>query len=131
MASSLKQNRVIMDHEFDPVSIHELFKATNNHNCIQAKIQLPSKLNFLLLEEMCQDYWDYQLPHLLKCSRPFQNGQIIYFAILKPSLVLKQPSQFKTRFQNGQINNLAILKLASFLNFSITGVFISIKCNLF
>ena len=36
--------------------------------------------------------------------------EIIYQAVLKPSLVLKRPGQFKTWFQNDQINNLAVLK---------------------
>ena len=70
IASSLKPNKVLSDKEFDPVSCHKEVKATGVHNFQKAKIQLPSKINFQLLEDMSQDYWDYQLPYFLKFGFP-------------------------------------------------------------
>ena len=52
MASSLKPNRVLAEKDFDPVKIHEEVKATDNYNFLQAKIQLPSKLNHDLIEKL-------------------------------------------------------------------------------
>ena len=66
-----------------------------------------------IINHLRQQYYkedgSLMFPAVLK-PWPFQNGQIIYLAVLKPSLVLKRPGQFKTWFQNGQIKNLAILK---------------------
>ena len=66
IASSLRPNKVLDDSNFDPVWCHKEVKATGTYNFQQAKIQLPSRINFDLLENWSQDYWDYQLPYFLK-----------------------------------------------------------------
>ena len=70
IASSLKPNKVLSDKDFDPVLCHKEVKATGVYNFQQAKIQLPSNINFQLLEDMSRDYWDYQLPYFLKFGFP-------------------------------------------------------------
>ena len=70
IASSLKPNRIITEHQFDPVKVHQQVAKSQNYNFMSTKLQLPSKINFELLEELCQDYWDYQLPYMLKYGFP-------------------------------------------------------------
>ena len=67
---SAKPNCILSSHNFDPVKTHNVVKATNKCNFEEAKIQLPSNINFKLLEELCKDYWDYQLPLFLKYGFP-------------------------------------------------------------
>ena len=70
IASSLKPNKVLNDSNFDPVACHKEVRATGTYNFQQAKIQLPSKINFALLEDLSSDYWDYQLLYFLKFGFP-------------------------------------------------------------
>ena len=70
IASSLRPNKILNDNNFDPVLCHKEVKATGTYNFQQAKIQLPSKINFDLLEGLSRDYWDYQLPYFLKFGFP-------------------------------------------------------------
>ena len=70
IASSLRSNKVVNDNNFDPVHCHKEVKATRLYNFQQAKIQLPSKINFDLLEDLSREYWDYQLPYFLKFGFP-------------------------------------------------------------
>ena len=67
---SAKPNCILSSHNFNPIKTHSLVKATNKCNFEDAKIQLPSTINFNLLEELCKDYWDYQLPLFLKYGFP-------------------------------------------------------------
>ena len=70
IASSLRPNKVLNDNNFDPVLCHKEVRATGAYNFQQAKIPLPSKINFSLLEDLSQNYWDYQLPYFLKFGFP-------------------------------------------------------------
>ena len=63
IASSLKPNVIVQDRDFDPVAVHKVVRATGKFNFEGAKVQLPSKINFPLLEYLAKDYWDYQLPY--------------------------------------------------------------------
>ena len=62
IASFLNPNKVVLHKDFVPVKCYEQVKSTNNYKFIQAQSQIPSILNFTLLEKLCQDYRDYQLP---------------------------------------------------------------------
>ena len=70
IASSLKPNVIVQDRDFDPVAVHKVVRATGKFNFEGAKVQLPSKINFPLLEYLAKDYWDYQLPYFLKFGFP-------------------------------------------------------------
>ena len=67
---SLRPNKVLTYHEFDPIKVHSEVKRTGSYNFQQAKIQLPSKINFKLFEQLCEGYWDYQLPYFIKFGFP-------------------------------------------------------------
>ena len=69
-AYSLKPNSVISNRDFDPVRVHKQVRDTGKYNYEQAKIQLPSNINFELLEKLAEKYWDYQLPMFLKFGFP-------------------------------------------------------------
>ena len=62
---ALKPNKILSDSEFDPVTVPKLVKSTGKPNFEQARIQLPSKIHFELLENITQGYWVYQVPLLL------------------------------------------------------------------
>ena len=70
ISGALKPHKVLSDNEFDPVKVHELIKSTGKPNFEEAKIQLPSKINFELLDRISQDYWDYQVPLFLRYGFP-------------------------------------------------------------
>ena len=70
IASSLKPIVVLKDEQFDPIAVPKTVRGTGKYNFEGAKIQLPSKINFQLLEYLTQDYWDYQLPYFLKFGFP-------------------------------------------------------------
>ena len=70
IASSLKPNVVLKDDHFDPIAVHKTVRSTGKYNFEGAKIQLPSNINFHLLEHLAHDYWDYQLPYFLKFGFP-------------------------------------------------------------
>ena len=53
-------------NQIDPIQV----KATGRYNYEEVKIQLPSNINFALLDEISKDYWDYQLPRFLKFGLP-------------------------------------------------------------
>ena len=55
---------------FDPILVHHKVKATGTYNFLQACIQIPSAINLDLLDELCSDYWDWQLPLLLRFGFP-------------------------------------------------------------
>ena len=65
-AYSLVPNSIITDKNFDPVRLYKQVRNTGKYNYEQAKIQLPSDINFELLEKLAENYWDYQLPMFLK-----------------------------------------------------------------
>ena len=67
---SLKPNVILNEEQFDPVRVHNIVKATGKYNFEEAKIQMPSTINFELLESICTNYWDYQLPYFLKFGFP-------------------------------------------------------------
>ena len=69
-ATSLKPNIVLTQAEFNPIAVHNQVRATGKYNFQEAKIQLPSDINFEKLEEWAQGYWDWQLPYLLKYGFP-------------------------------------------------------------
>ena len=71
ISDASKPNKFLSDNEFDPVTVHELVKSTGKPNFEEAKIQLPSKINFDLLDRISQDYWDYQVPLSLRYGFPF------------------------------------------------------------
>ena len=64
---SLKPNKILTYTDFDPVKVHAEVKATGQFNFQNAKIQLPSKINFKLFESLCSDY---QLPYFVKYGFP-------------------------------------------------------------
>ena len=71
IASSLKPNVVLKDDHFDPIAVHKTVRSTGKYNFDGAKIQLPSNINFHVLEHLAHDYWDYQLPYFLNFRFPF------------------------------------------------------------
>ena len=60
---SLTPNKVLSHSNFDPVHTHKAVHDIGGKNFEKAKIQLPSHINFDLLDKLCVDYWDYQLPY--------------------------------------------------------------------
>ena len=66
IASSLKPNKILTDEQCDPIVVHKVVKEIGKYNFEGVRIQLPSKINFQLLEQLAQEYWDYQLPYFLK-----------------------------------------------------------------
>ena len=70
IGQSLKPNKILSYEEFDPVTVHNTVRATGKPNFEGAKIQLPSKINFTLFEELCKGHWDYQLPYFIKFGFP-------------------------------------------------------------
>ena len=70
ISEALKPNKILTETEFDPVTIHEVIKSTGKPNFEKARIQLPSKINFELLDEICKNYWDYQVPLFLRYGFP-------------------------------------------------------------
>ena len=70
ISEALKPNKILTEKEFDPVTIHEVIKSTGKPNFEKARIQLPSKINFELLDEICKNYWDYQVPLFLRYGFP-------------------------------------------------------------
>ena len=52
------------------VHIHKRVRETGRYNFEEAKIQLPSKINFDLLEQFSSDYWDYLLKSFLGFGFP-------------------------------------------------------------
>ena len=70
MSTSLKPNYVLTAENFDPMWVHKQVRKTGKYNFEEAKIQLPSKINFDLLDELSSDYWDYQLNSFLKFGFP-------------------------------------------------------------
>ena len=48
----------------------QALKNTALCNFQKAKIQLPSSINFELFEKLCEGYWDYQLPYIIKFVVP-------------------------------------------------------------
>ena len=61
---------LLKDDHFDPITLHRIVRGTGKYNFAGAKIQLPSNINFNLLEELAKDYWDYHLPYFLKFGFP-------------------------------------------------------------
>ena len=70
MSTSLKPNYVLTAENFDPMWVHKQVRKTGKYNFEEAKIQLPSKINFDLLDELSSDYWDYQLNSFLMFGFP-------------------------------------------------------------
>ena len=64
--NALKPNCVLNTNTFDPIKTHQVVEATGKYNFEEARIQLPSKINFEYLETLALNYWDYQLPLFLK-----------------------------------------------------------------
>ena len=50
--------------------MHKQVRKTGRYNFEEAKIQLPSNINFDLLEQLSSDYWDYQLKSFFKFGFP-------------------------------------------------------------
>ena len=67
---SLKPNKVICKSDFSPVKVHREVRATGKYNYQEAKILLPSPINFQLFEHLAKDYWDWELPLMLKYGFP-------------------------------------------------------------
>ena len=67
---SLQPRLVLSDEEFDPVKTHNIVRSSGKYNFEGARIQLPSKINFDLFDELAKDYWDYQLPAFLRFGFP-------------------------------------------------------------
>ena len=65
-----KTNHVLTAEKFDPIRVHKQVRETGKHNFEEAKIQLPSKINFDPLDKLSSDYWDYQLNSFLKFGFP-------------------------------------------------------------
>ena len=59
LAYNAKPNVVLSRNQFDPIQVHSHVKATDRYNYEEAKIQLPSNINFAFLDEISKDYWDY------------------------------------------------------------------------
>ena len=70
VAMSLKPNKVICKSDFSPVEVHREVRATGKYNYQEAKILLPSPINFQLFEHLAKDYWDGELPLMLKYGSP-------------------------------------------------------------
>ena len=67
---SLRPNKVLTHQKVNPIKVHFEVKSTGLHNFQQAKIQPPSNINFQLFEQLCEGYWDYQLPYFIRFSFP-------------------------------------------------------------
>ena len=70
LAYNARPNVVLASEQFDPIEVHKQVRATGKYNYEEAKIQLPSQINFDLLAELSKDYWDYQLPLFLRFGFP-------------------------------------------------------------
>ena len=72
-------------------------------NFEMAKIQFPSKINLDLLDTLCGEYWDYQLPYFLKFGFPldFQYQE-------EGKLLLRYPEHVHT-YLDTEIHHKAIL----------------------
>ena len=67
---SLEPKIIISDNNFDPVAIHRMVRRTGKYNFEEARILLPSKINFKLFEELTEGFWDWQLPYFIKYGFP-------------------------------------------------------------
>ena len=72
---SLTPNKVLSHNNFDPVLTHKVVRHMGGKNFETAKIQLPSDINFELLDQLCANYWDYQLPYFLRYGFPLDFPQ--------------------------------------------------------
>ena len=72
---SLTPNKVLSHNNFDPVLTHKAVRHIGGKNFERAKIQLPSDINFELLDKLCVDYWNYQLPYFLRYGFPLDFPQ--------------------------------------------------------
>ena len=97
--ASLKPNVICDKTNFDPIKVHEIVLKTGRHNFEQAKIQLPSAINFDLLEELSEGYWDYQLPYFLKFGFP-----------------LDFPKHEKDKLKNGEENHKSATQYPSHIH---------------
>ena len=66
----LKPKIVITEKNYDPIAIHKFVRNTGKYNFQDARILLPSKINFDLFENLARGYWDWQLPHFIKYGFP-------------------------------------------------------------
>ena len=55
--------------------MHHKVRATGSYNFLQARIQIPSTINLDLLDKLCGDYWDWQLPLFLRFGFPLDFPQ--------------------------------------------------------
>ena len=106
IASSLKPNVVLKDDNFDPIAVHKTVRSTGKYNFEGAKIQLPSNINFHLLEHLAHDYWDYQLPYFLKFGFPLdfphEQGQNLTSAKDNHTSAIQYPEHVETYIKTEQ-----------------------------
>ena len=67
---SLRPKVIIIDYFFDPREIHKEVRNTKFYNFEEARILLPSKINFAMFEKIAHDYWDWKLPYFVKYGFP-------------------------------------------------------------
>ena len=99
VARSLRPNKAICNSDFSPVEVHREVRATGKYNYQKAKILLPSPINFQLFEHLAKDYWDWELPLMLKYGFPLcfpHNEKDLESGEINHSSAMKYPAHVET-----------------------------------
>ena len=111
VARSLKPNKVICKSDFSPVEVHREVRATGKYNYQKAKILLPSAINFQFFEHLAKDYWDWELPLMLKYGFPLcfphNNEKDLETGEINHSSAMKYPAHVGT-YLTTEISHKAI-----------------------
>ena len=97
---------------FDAIKVYEKVKATGTYNFLQARIQIPTNITLDLLDKVCEGYWDWQLPLLLRYGFPLDFPEKALSSLISSevnhSSALKHPSDI-VNYLDSEIQHHAII----------------------
>ena len=59
----------------DPIKLYEVTRNEVHFNFLTTQVQVPSQLNPDMWQNLLQDYWDQQLPYLIRYGFPLDFNQ--------------------------------------------------------
>ena len=93
-------NEIYTWDTFDAIKVHEKVKATGTYNFLEARIQIPSSINLELLDKVCEGYWDWQLPLLLRYGFPLDFPKKALASLISSEVNHSSALQFPSDIEN-------------------------------
>ena len=93
-------NKILTADTFDAIQLHKEIFASATYIFLKARVQPPSNINFEKLDDICRDYWDWQLPLFLRYGFPLDFPDLARKSLVSTDVSHASASQYPSDIEH-------------------------------